>query len=446
LHAPAVMTLLEERTDWIATAAELFARSDLAVDLLCRHPQEISVAVDAVRNLASSDVPQSQVADLAPTLPFVMSPEQLAADLRVRYRRAQLREVAQCLAEQPGKALTLASQPFSSFARLTALAESALVEALQLAAMEMLGPGSSKMEQAPFAVIALGRLGTREMSVGSDADLLFVADDSLPIEDRDSWRRVAERLVQIVSSHTRDGLVIPVDTRLRPRGAEGELLPTLAALRQYFEKEAAAWEAVTFLKVRPIAGNRRLGAQVVTEANHILAARFADPALLARELAHIRARVEKEGTAPRAKGEFKKFRGGYYDVEYIVGFLTLVHGILPVDSAGLAGDRGNVLEQITAIGRAETLPPENLETLLSAALLYRSVDHAARLVTGRPLRHVPEPALAGRIARLLVQWGLEFPGGPTGDPGTSLRGALEAMRARIRELYAQVVLSARGEA
>src|SRR5713101_576468 len=168
--------------------------------------------------------------------------------------------------------------------------------------------------------------------------------------------------------------------------------PALAALRQYFEKEAAAWEAVTFLKLRPIAGNGVLGAQAAAEANRIFGSRFADPVLLARELAHIRARVEKEASVPRAKGEFKKFPGGYYDVEYIDGFLTLVHHIPPPDSAPPARGRGNVLEQITAIGRAGALAHDGLETLLSAALLYRSVDHAARLITGRPLRHVPEPA------------------------------------------------------
>jgi glutamate-ammonia-ligase adenylyltransferase len=445
LHAPAVMAQLEEHSEWISTAASLFARSDLAVDLLCRHPQEIALAVTAAQSSPLAPLPAEGEHERALALPFEVTTAQLAADLRVRYRRAQLGVVAHCLTETTSTGRGASSQPFSAFTRLTALVESALVEALRIAAAEVLGPATVAMDQAPFAVLALGRLGTGEMSIGSDADLLFVADDSLPIEDRGAWRRVAERLVNIVSSHTRDGLVIPVDTRLRPHGTEGELLPAITALRQYFEKEAAAWEAVTFLKLRPIAGNGVLGAQVAAETNRIFASRFADPALLSRELAHIRARVEKEASVPRAKGEFKKFRGGYYDVEYIVGFLTLAHGVSPPDSAAPARGRGNVLEQITAIGRAGALAPDGLETLLSAALLYRSVDHAARLITGRPLRHVPEPALAGRIARLLAQWGLEFPGGTSGDPAAALRGAIENMRTRIRGLYSSVVLAASGE-
>jgi glutamate-ammonia-ligase adenylyltransferase len=431
IHEPATMTNLETHPEWIRAAAELFESSDLAVDLLCRHPEEIALLGEPEKGGGETVRPAD------------------AADLRVRVRRETLAAVVSALSdssgdEKPAGTVRAAetsvkrenlTRPFATFARLTRLAESALCEALRFAAEEVFGAGASDLAAAPFAVVALGRLGTREIDVGSDADLLFLTDDTLPVEERDAWRRMAERFVHIVSSHTRDGVLYPVDTRLRPHGGEGELLPSLGALETYFQNEAAAWEAVTLLKSRPIAGNLALGVRMVAAARRILAARFASPAVLARELANTRERVEKDVAGPRAKGKFKKSRGGYYDLEYVVGFLAFTHGVV----AGGGGDAGgrNVLEQIGALRDAKAVDAARFELLHRAALLYRSVDHATRLITGRAIGQSPEPALAERITRLLRQWNIEVSG--------DLRGEIEETRAKIRALYEETVLAARGE-
>ena len=72
--------------------------------------------------------------------------------------------------------------------------------------------------------MALGRLGTAEFDLLSDADLLFVRDDRTG--SREPATKAAEQLMEALSAYTRDGTVFPVDARLRPRGAEGELVVT----------------------------------------------------------------------------------------------------------------------------------------------------------------------------------------------------------------------------
>jgi glutamate-ammonia-ligase adenylyltransferase len=222
---------------------------------------------------------------------------------------------------------------------------------------------------------------------------------------------------------------------LRPRGGEGELLPTVGALETYLQNEAAAWEAVTFLKSRPVAGNLRLGACLVERAHEILSARFSAPGLLARELARTRERVEKDVATPRAKGKFKKSRGGYYDLEYVVGYLSLVHGVAPAAKDWALRGRGNVLDQIRALRDANAVDPERFGILRRAAVLFRSVDHATRLITGRAIGQAPEPALAERIARLLRQWEIEVEG--------ELRATIEQTRLAMRLLYEEVILASR---
>ena len=106
-----------------------------------------------------------------------------------------------------------------------------------------------------FAVLAVGRLGTCELDVVSDADLVFLRSAECDSEEAE---RCAHSLVAMLSGYTREGSVIAVDTRIRPHGSEGELVVSSRQLAQYFESEAKAWEMLAFGKLRYIAGAERL--------------------------------------------------------------------------------------------------------------------------------------------------------------------------------------------
>jgi len=413
LLSPALMEHLEASPERLREAAELFERSDLAVDMLAHHPEEI----ERLR------VPEAQ--QEAARLPFARSAAQQADELRWAYRRALLHEVAEQLLSSGAE-----PAPFPFLERFTALAEDALRDALGIAAEESRGAADGSRPLAlgrePFAVLALGRMGAQEMSIGSDADLVFVMEGSLPAAEGTLWRRTAERFVQMLGSHTREGVIFAVDTRLRPRGGEGELVPSVDALLEYLATDAAAWEAVTFLKLRPVAGNLELSAHAAAAARATLCARFAGrdrAAGLARELTRIRTKLDQDALGLHAKGRFKKMAGGYYDLEYVIGYLTLVHGIEP--------EGGNTLAQIESLKSAGVLDRAGVDTLRRTAVLYRAADHAARLITGRPLSGWPEPALAGRIARLLEQWGVPWEG--------ELPAAMQECGRNIRALYEAVL-------
>jgi glutamate-ammonia-ligase adenylyltransferase len=412
---PEVMKQLGLHPRWVAQAAELFARSDLMAEMLARHPEEIAGLADP--GLAGFRGPMVAAGGIQ---------EGMAA-LRVAYRRAVIATLVRALTS-----LSVgAAEPFATCEILSRLAEEAIAGAIRLAAREV--AGKDELADAPFAVIALGRLGTREMDIGSDADVIFVADDRLSAEERELWRRLAERFVHVVSSHTREGLLFPVDTRLRPRGAEGEMVQTTAYLRDYFRTEAQGWEAATYLKARPVAGNLEFGARVISVVHSELAERFRKrpqgPGELARQLIHTRERLEKEGTGPRAKGEFKKLSGGYYDVEYLVAYLMLGR------STGIH-EPAHILRQIAALEATEALDRNEARTLRGAALLYRSLDHAVRLITGHPAKGLPEPALAERVATLLHQWGIPIEG--------TLENAVARARQQTRALYDKIVVPAAG--
>jgi glutamate-ammonia-ligase adenylyltransferase len=439
---------LESAPGLLAHAAELFSLSDLAADVLTRAPGEICVLAD----------PEAHWQDT------VLATAKDPAALRVAYRRRWWAVVVRALASgrHPASA-TAVPPPFETFERFTCLAEEALAAALRLASRDL---GTTlEMSRAPFCVLAFGRLGTREMDIASDADLVFVVDESVSPADREPWRRATERLLEIVGSHTRDGLLFPVDTRLRPRGGEGELLQSTAYLRSYFREEAQGWEAAAILKARPVVGNLSLGLRVLREIHALLAERYAGnagAARLAQELVHTRYRMEHEGNSrgPRAglrsdvfaSGlepiDFKSVRGGYYDIDYILALLLLT-------TAGPDSERA----PLPLLASLSLFDPERLravldvsewETLRSAAALYRCTDHAARLITGRPVaayRRRGKETPPGEwfldlprrhdVCRLLHNWGIPLP--------AEFEATIDTARENVRALYQRVVVSRAAE-
>ena len=188
-----------------------------------------------------------------------------------------------------------------------------------------------------------------------------------------------------------------------------------------------------------MAGNLALGAETIRALHAVLVERFSAPGPLADQLSRTRDLLEKAslekqgpewGRLPVTKGEFKRVAGGFYDVEYILAFLFLTRGL----QAGVTPG-GHVLRQIAALESAGALNTAVAQSLRSAALLYRGLDHAVRLVTGRPANHLPEPALAQRIAPLLARWST-----PVGE---RIESAVEAARRQTRALYDQLLLSPR---
>jgi glutamate-ammonia-ligase adenylyltransferase len=121
---------------------------------------------------------------------------------------------------------------------------------------------------ARFAVIGYGKLGGLELGYGSDLDLVFVHDSSgdaqhtdgdKPIENDVFFTRLAQRLIHVLSTTTPSGIAYEVDTRLRPSGASGQLVPGLDALAAYLSDEAWVWEHQALVRARALAGDRALG-------------------------------------------------------------------------------------------------------------------------------------------------------------------------------------------
>jgi glutamate-ammonia-ligase adenylyltransferase len=313
-----------------------------------------------------------------------------AAALRRFYWREMLRIQAE--------SICLCTPIFDTLKRTSQLADAAIGACYQMALEDVLRsqPPSDSTYQPrnQMVVIALGRLGMMEFDLASDADLVFV------LPDRDAaelpfWTRVAERMIQIITAYTGEGVLFAVDTRLRPNGREGMLVQTAQAFKDYFASRAEAWEGITYMKSRAVAGDLDWGTKFLNALQEVDWRRWGQSGRSRRKLWEMRMRLEKEqGPA----NPLKAGRGGYYDIDFALMYLRL-------KAAGFFFPVLNTPERIEIIEKMGHLDREDAAFLLDAATFYRAVDHGLRVYSGQAEGNLPKSrAHLEALQRLVSRW------------------------------------------
>jgi [glutamine synthetase] adenylyltransferase / [glutamine synthetase]-adenylyl-L-tyrosine phosphorylase len=321
--------------------------------------------------------------------PFQLEGGPLSDDSALRrfYRRQMLRI-------QSGSILQ--SEPiFATIKKTSVLADSVIAAAYRIAINEAPPPASATyLPGNQMMVVALGRLGMSEFDLGSDADLVFIIPDADAPEQR-FWTGVAERMIQTLSSYTGEGLMFAIDTRLRPNGREGELVLPEAAYKTYFEGHAEAWEGISYMKARAIAGDAERATVFLHELQDVDWRRYGQSMRSRRDLTEMRARVERE-QGPR--NPLKAGMGGYYDIDFALMYLRL-------KGAGIFYKVLNTPERIDVIEKMGHLDREDADFLREAATFYRAIDHGQRILTGHAEGSLPtSQAQLDTLTNLVKRW------------------------------------------
>ncbi len=170
-------------------------------------------------------------------------------------------------------------------------------------------------------LIALGKYGSKELNIGSDLDLVFCTKES----SYENTKK-AQNFVRFLTTHTSEGYLYKVDTRLRPMGTQGELIPPLSFYKDYFNKHARTWERLAWTRYRFICGDESLKEEFEKLLHEFL---FNRP-LGAQEKREIRSMKEKlETLAKKGKDvlDLKFSPGGLIDAEFITQYYILLEGL-----------------------------------------------------------------------------------------------------------------------
>ncbi len=213
-------------------------------------------------------------------------------------------------------------------------AYSAIADALMTVSLERVEAAfverHGRVEGGRFVVLALGKLGSQELTATSDLDLVIVCDraaDALqsdgekPLYPADWFARLTQRLISALTVPTRAGSLYEVDMRLRPHGNKGPLAATLSSFREYYEKDAEIWEIMALTRARVVCGDASLAADVSKVLEEIIT-RPRDHAALGKAAQEMRKLVADE-KPDEGLMDMKLSPGGLFDLEFVAQVLAL---------------------------------------------------------------------------------------------------------------------------
>jgi len=287
-----------------------------------------------------------------------------------------------------------------------------------------------------LVVLAMGKLGGRELNFSSDVDLIFTypqtgqTDAPRPVEKERFFLRLAQRLIKALHEPTADGFVYRVDTRLRPFGDSGPLVLSFGALEAYYERHGREWERYALIKARPISGDPQAGTQLMQRLLPFVYRRYLDFGAFEslREMKTLIAQqVQRKGWADN----IKLGPGGIREIEFIVQLFQLIRGGQERELR-----ERSLLPLLNRLGARGELSPQAVARLGEAYRFLRRLENRLQQVADRQTHELPrDPLEQARIA-----YGMGY------ADWARLRHDLDQHRQQVHAEFAQIFSAPQTEA
>jgi len=409
------LALLEEHPATRKVLLKLFASSSHLSALFTRHPEMLDTLVRS--DLARLRRPADELRDELAGMLTASSDFESRLDALRSFRQQEFLRIA--IADLAGH-LELAEVE----SELTLLAETCLREALTLARDEVATryrmPGALKL-----CALAMGRLGSAEMSYNSDIDLIFVYHLSGEIAGggREHATRIVQKLISVLEARTREGYVYKLDLRLRPSGNSGPLVTSLDGFREYHHHSSAVWERQALVRARVVAGDDGLGREVERARREFVFGRGLELPEVAA-IAAMRLRMEKEiGAETFDRLNLKQGPGGLVDVEFLAQMMALRYG----HEFPELRVRGTVA-LIRALAGRGLLSPTEAGHLEVDYRFLQTLENRLRIETDQAAWALPTDA--EKLTPLARRMGFDGP-----NSAVQLLAELEHRRSRIRAIF-----------
>jgi glutamate-ammonia-ligase adenylyltransferase len=415
-----LFSFLRQNPDLVALVARLLGTAPRLADTLAQRPQVLDPFIDPAF-FGALPGPDQLSHGLARSLGEAASYEDFLDRVRLFGQEQIFLIGARILsgtvsAQQAGLA-------FASIAE-------AILRALHGKVADMLEAAHGRVPGGETAVLAMGKLGGREMTANSDLDLIVVydfdpahpeSDGARPLHAAQYFARFTQRLINALTTPTNYGRLYDVDMRLRPSGRAGPLATSLAAFAHYQHNEAWTWEHMALTRARVVSASPAFAARVGSVMREVLCAPREAGAVAANVIEMRRAIAAEKGSA---RWDLKYAAGGLIDLEFIAQYLELVHAHAAseiLDTATAA-----VFEKASHLG---LISIEDAELLRSAARLYQDLGQILRLCLSAPF----DPKSAGTSLAALLARAADVPDFPT------LEAYLTDTEARVRAAFTRIL-------
>ena len=361
----------------------IFSTSQNLSDLLCSDPESYDLLrMTAGRAVARDLLVEELVADVR----ALNSEEEVMAALRRFKRRETLRIAYGDIVK--GHSVARVTRQISYLA--DAIVEAA-VDFAQRRVAEKQSQRNGRTPPAPrFVVLALGKLGGRELNYSSDIDLVMLYQEThgdAGSGDHDSGeyaQRLAREVIRLLSEPTDLGFCYRVDMRLRPDGRQGALCTRVDQALAYYDTRGRTWERQAYVKARAIAGDIELGKEYLRQLRPWVYRKYlslADITGIKSLKRRIDQAAEEAGVAER---NVKTGRGGIRDIEFVIQFLQLLNG-----GAEPSLRTGNTLTAIERLEKTGCLTPQERTLLEDNYAFLRKVEHRLQIMFDLQTHELP---------------------------------------------------------
>lgn len=297
---------------------------------------------------------------------------------------------------------------------------------------------NGETHECGMSVIALGKLGGRELNYSSDIDLMFVysangeTDGEHPISNKEFFKKVANQYTELLSTYTAEGLCYRVDLRLRPDGSLGEVCTSLDGAQKYYQTRARDWELQMLIKARVAAGDPAPGRELLDTVEPLIYSTTLDFSAV-EQVSATRERIS-EKLSKRKLGrsglDVKLAPGGIRDIEFLVQCLQRLHG------GRISWLRhGGTMLALSRLSQKDLLSAAEFARLVSAYRFLRNLEHRLQFAEDRQTHTLPTTTRElDLLARKMpsVQLG-------TAPSGDQLIRELNSHLEAVQEIYERVI-------
>jgi glutamate-ammonia-ligase adenylyltransferase len=250
---------------------------------------------------------------------------------------------------------------------------------------------AAALQEKALIVVAMGKLGGRELNVSSDVDLVFVHTGGLDEQER--WEQAGRRLIRLLAAATEDGFAFRVDMRLRPYGDSGPLACSLDFLETYFITQGREWERYAWIKARALTGSKQ--EDLFRLVRPFVYRKYLDYATLAA-MRQLHAEVRREVARRELAEHVKLGPGGIREIEFVAQALQLARG-----GRDPALTERKTLRVLALLGERNLLPAQAVTELGAAYVFLRKVEHRLQYLDDAQRHDLPQDAEdQARLARM----------------------------------------------
>ena len=393
----------------------LWGCSDFVGQQCQLHPiefQELVESGDLQRSYSLDGSLNEYLKRIEQRLPDDCSEELLCQQLRLFRRRELMRIIWRDFSRQAPLLETTAD--------MTAMAEAAInvsLSVLHRITCEELGTpcreGSGKADsenqvEQHMLVVAMGKMGARELNISSDIDLIFVyprkgetrrsitSSRQKTVSNQEFFTRLGQKVIAALDSKTVDGFVFRVDMRLRPYGQSGALVLSFDALEEYYQTQGREWERYAMVKARAVAGEQLDREYLDTILRPFTYRKYLDFGAI-EALRDLKRTIDRELQRKGMQGDIKLGPGGIREVEFITQAFQLIRGGRNSDL-----QTQSLYQALQQLAADKVLDPEDINGLWQAYIFLRNTEHALQGIADKQTQELPGDELGQlRVATIL---------------------------------------------